>query len=182
MPQSLTRFPTEALTTVQIPIRATFRLPGRSAYLSTEAANPMRVCSDTYLPTDVPTDFEKSGGIFKILVRNSKNTNRNYQRNLMPPPKKILFYVPSVILSVTLQYKTHPPSVVHFFSNPSHSSSLLLMQILCVSHCIFIVLIVVFNILKGMILLSLSLYFCTFYFILIIIIFVVFFVLCIVCR
>jgi len=73
--------------------------------------------------------------------------------------QKILFYVPSVILSVKLQYKTDPPSAVHFFLDSSHSSSLLLLQILCVSHCIFIILIVVFNILKGMILLSLSLYF-----------------------
>jgi len=67
-----------------------------------DVANPMRPCSDIFLPMDLLTDFKKSGGIFKILVRNSKK----YRRNLMPPPKKILFYV----LSVKLQYKTdHPP-------------------------------------------------------------------------
>ena len=76
----------------------------------------------------------------------------------MPPPIKILFYVSSV----KLQYKTDPPLRDSFFLGSSRSSSLLLLQILCVCHCIFIVLIVVFNILKGMILLSLSLYF--FYF------------------
>jgi len=57
---------------VQIPMCVTVRLPGWSAHLPTEsptkAANPMRMCSDTYLPTDVPTNFEKSRGIFKILV------------------------------------------------------------------------------------------------------------------
>jgi len=119
MPQSLTHFPTEALTTVQIPMRATFRLPGRSVHLSTEEANPMRACSDIYLPTDVPMNFKKSGGIFKILVRNSKNTNENYQQNLMPPPKKILFYVPLVIPSITLQYKTQPPLRGSFFLQSS---------------------------------------------------------------
>jgi hypothetical protein len=101
---------------MQIPIRATVRLPGRSAHLLTEAANPMCACFDTYLPKDVLTDFEKSGEIFKILVRNSKNTDRNYRRNLMPPPKKILFYVLSVIMSVTLQYKTQPPPPWLIFS------------------------------------------------------------------
>jgi hypothetical protein len=148
---------------VHIPMRATVRLPGQLAQLPmespTDAANPMHPCSDTFLPTDVPTDFEKSKGIFKILLRNSKNTDGNYRWNLMPPPKKILFYVPSVISSVKLQYKTDPPLRGSFFLDSSHSSSLLLLQILCVSHCIFIILIVVFNILKCMILLSLSLYF-----------------------
>jgi hypothetical protein len=69
----------------------TVRLPGRSAHLPTEsltkAANPMRTCSDTYLPTDVPTDFEKSGGIFKILLRNSKKIptefNATAQENII---------------------------------------------------------------------------------------------------
>jgi hypothetical protein len=36
-------------------------------------------------------DFEKSRGIFKNLVRNSKNIDGNYRRKWMPPPKKILF-------------------------------------------------------------------------------------------
>jgi len=66
---------------LHIPMRATVRVPGQSAHLPnespTEAANPMRACSDTYLPTDMPTDFENSGRIFKILVRNSKNTDEN---------------------------------------------------------------------------------------------------------
>jgi hypothetical protein len=79
---------------VHIPMRATVRLPGRSAQLPTDAANPIRPCSNTFLPTDVPKDFEKSGEIFKILVQNSKK----YRRSLMPPPKKILFYSPSVKL------------------------------------------------------------------------------------
>ena len=63
-------------------MHATVRVPGQSTDLPkespTEAGNPMRACSDTYLPTDMPTDFENSGGIFKILVRNSKNTDENY--------------------------------------------------------------------------------------------------------
>jgi ABC-type microcin C transport system duplicated ATPase subunit YejF len=62
-----------------IPMRATVRLPSQSAQLSTaspmDAANPMRACSESILLTDVPTDFEKSGGILKNLVRNLKNTN-----------------------------------------------------------------------------------------------------------
>jgi ABC-type microcin C transport system duplicated ATPase subunit YejF len=60
-------------------MRATVRLLGQSAHLltasPTEAVNPMRACSETYLLTNMPTDFEKSGGIFKNLVRNLKNTN-----------------------------------------------------------------------------------------------------------
>jgi len=39
---------------------------------------------------------------FQILVGNLKNTNGHYRQNLMPPPKKILFYVPLI----TLQCKT----------------------------------------------------------------------------
>ena len=58
-------------------MRAIVRVPGQSAHLPkespTEAANLMCACSDTYLPTD----FENSRGIFKILVRNSKNTDEN---------------------------------------------------------------------------------------------------------
>jgi len=61
---------------VQIPMHATVRLLGRSAHLPMEAANPMRACSDTFLPMD----FEKSRGIFKNLVRNSKNIDGNYRR------------------------------------------------------------------------------------------------------
>ena len=53
-------------------MRATVRLLGQSAHLltasPTEAANPMCACSETYLPTNMPTDFEKSRGIFKNLV------------------------------------------------------------------------------------------------------------------
>jgi hypothetical protein len=60
---------------VHIPICVTVRLPGRSAQLPTDVANPMHLCSDTQLPMDLPTDFKKSGGIFKILVRISKNTD-----------------------------------------------------------------------------------------------------------
>jgi hypothetical protein len=37
-----------------------------------DVANPMRPFSDIFLPMDLLTDFKKSGGIFKILVRNSK--------------------------------------------------------------------------------------------------------------
>lgn len=62
-------------------MRATIRLLGRSSHLSAvspiKAANPMRACSETYLPMDIPTDFEKSGGIFKNIVRNLKNTDEN---------------------------------------------------------------------------------------------------------
>jgi len=78
----------------------------------------------------------------------------------MPPPKKILFYYPLVFPSVKLQYKSAP--LVRFFSAPL-ISSLLLLQIIGISLCIFVVLIVVFNILKGMILLSLH-FFYFFYF------------------
>jgi len=53
-------------------MHATIKLPGQSAQLPkespTDAANPMHPCSDIFLPTDVSTDFEKSRGIFKILV------------------------------------------------------------------------------------------------------------------
>jgi len=58
-------------------MRATIRLLGRSLHLPTvsptEAANPMRACSETYLLTD----FEKSGGTFKNIVQNLKNTDEN---------------------------------------------------------------------------------------------------------
>jgi hypothetical protein len=71
---------------------ATITLPGRSTQLLTaspmDAENSMRACSDSFLPTDVPTNFEKSEGIFQILVQNSKNTDGNYRQNSMPPPKK----------------------------------------------------------------------------------------------
>jgi hypothetical protein len=40
---------------------------------------------------DLLTDFKKSRGIFKILVRISKNTDGNYRQNLIPPPKKYYF-------------------------------------------------------------------------------------------
>ena len=98
---------------MQIPMRATVRQRGRSAHLPTEAANSMRSCSDTYLSTDV-LRTSKILRDFQILVGNLKNTNGHYRQNLMPPPKKILFYVSSV----TLQCKTSPPPplVVHFFS------------------------------------------------------------------
>jgi hypothetical protein len=59
---------------VHIPMRTTVKLSGRLAQLPMDAANPMHACSDTPLPTN----FEKSGGIFKILVRISKNTDGNY--------------------------------------------------------------------------------------------------------
>ena len=65
--------------TVQIPMCATIRLPSRLAHLPKESpikvANPMHVCFDTYLPTNVSTIFKISGGIFKILVWSSKNTD-----------------------------------------------------------------------------------------------------------
>ena len=76
---------------VHIPMRTTVKLSSRLAQLPMDAANPMRACSDTPLPIDLPTDFEKSRGIFKILVRISKNTDGNYRQNLIPPPKKYYF-------------------------------------------------------------------------------------------
>jgi hypothetical protein len=35
--------------------------------LPTDAANPMRTCSDAQLPMDLPTDVENYGGIFEIF-------------------------------------------------------------------------------------------------------------------
>jgi hypothetical protein len=35
--------------------------------LPTDAANPMRMCSDAQLPMDLPTDVENYGGIFEIF-------------------------------------------------------------------------------------------------------------------
>ena len=103
-----------------IPMRATVRLPSQSAQLSTaspmDAANPMRACSETILLTDVPTDFEKSGGILKNLVRNSKNTDEIECHR----PKNILLYVSSVSLTVKLQYKTDLPLHGSFFLGSSH--------------------------------------------------------------
>ena len=59
------------------------RLPGRSAQLPTnlptDAANPMRPCSHKHLLTNLLTDVEKSGGIFKILVWKSIK----YRRKLL---------------------------------------------------------------------------------------------------
>jgi len=64
-----------------IPMRAIVRLPGWSAQLPTESPtdmeNPMRLCSDTQLLTDLPADFKKFGGIFKILSVNFKKYRRN---------------------------------------------------------------------------------------------------------
>jgi len=165
-----------------IPTRMTVRLlGGRHIYrkICRQTRQIQRTCSDTQLPMDLSTDIKKSREIFKILVRISKE----YRWNLMPLPKKILFYVLSGIPSVNLQYKPTPPLRGSFFPSFSNffsslPSLLLSVSIFCIFHCIFIVLIVVFNILKGMILLSLSLYFFTFfcsnydYF-------VVFFVLCV---
>ena len=54
--------------TLQIPMRATVRVLGRLVHLPTDAAISMRACFDT----SIPTNFENFGGIFKILVRNSK--------------------------------------------------------------------------------------------------------------
>jgi hypothetical protein len=52
------------------------KLPGRSTQLPmespTDVENPMRLCSDPQLLTDLPADFEKFGGIFKILIANFK--------------------------------------------------------------------------------------------------------------
>jgi hypothetical protein len=42
----------------------------------------------------------------------------------MPPPKKLLLYVPSAIPSEILCYKTlSPPSLIHFCSAPHFISS-----------------------------------------------------------
>jgi hypothetical protein len=71
----------------------------------TDTTNPMRAWFDTQLSMDLPTGFEKSEGIFKILARKSIK----YRWNLMPPSKKILFYYPLVFPSVKLQYKSAPP-------------------------------------------------------------------------
>jgi hypothetical protein len=62
---------------MQIPMRATVRQRGRSAHLPTEAANSMRACSDTYLSTDVPTDFENLEGF-----SNFSGKFKKYQRTL----------------------------------------------------------------------------------------------------
>jgi hypothetical protein len=53
---------------MQIPMRVTVRLLGWSAHLPMKAANPLRACSNTFLSTNMPMDFEKFGGIFKNLV------------------------------------------------------------------------------------------------------------------
>jgi hypothetical protein len=154
------------------------RLSGRSTQLPMEASNAMRACSDTYLPTDSPTNFEKSGGIFKILVRNSKNTDGHYQQNLMSPSKKILFHVSSGNPSVKLQYKTDPPSTVHFFLGSSHSSYLLLCFLKEFLYCYDCS----FQHIKRYDSPLFIFVFGYFFFTLVMIIFVVFFFFCIVCR
>jgi hypothetical protein len=77
--------------TLQIQMRVTVRVLGRSAHLPTasptEAANPMRACSDTF----IPTDLKNSWGILKILVRNSKNTDGIYRWKFNATVRKILF-------------------------------------------------------------------------------------------
>ena len=66
--------------TLQIPMRATVRVPGRSVRLPTDSptnfAIPMCVCSNTSISTELPTEIENSGGIstnfgekFKIYRR-----------------------------------------------------------------------------------------------------------------
>jgi len=59
---------------------ATITPPGRSAQLLTvspmDAENSMRACSDSFLPTDVPTNFEKSEGIFQIFSAKFKKYRR----------------------------------------------------------------------------------------------------------
>jgi len=140
----------------------------------------MCACSDTQLPTVLPTDVEKSGGIFKNLVRISKQYRWKYQRDLMPPPKKILFYFPSVIPSVNLQYKTDPPLRGSFFRGSSNFFSSPLSINLLRFSLYFYCFDCSFQHIK-MYDSPLSLYF-VFTFFLIMIIFVVFFVLCIVCR
>jgi hypothetical protein len=86
------------------------------------------------------------------IWRDFQNFSVNFKKiptEFKATAKKILFYFSSVISSVKLQYKTDPPSAVHFFAAPLICSLLLLsVQIICVFHCIFIVLIVVFNILR----------------------------------
>ena len=107
-----------------IPTRMTVRLPGRSTQLSTdlptEASNPIRVCSNTRLPTNSPMDVKKNSRDFQNFMWISKNTDRNYRRNLMPPPKKNI-----ILLSIgnsigKLQYKTNPPLRVLFFRGSSN--------------------------------------------------------------
>jgi hypothetical protein len=75
----------------------------------------MRACSGAQFPTDFPTDFEKYGGIFEIFARESIK----YRRKLMPPPKKLLLYFPSAILSEILCYKTLPPLLDSFLLGSS---------------------------------------------------------------
>jgi hypothetical protein len=61
-------------------MRATIRLLSRSTHLPTasptEAANPMRTSVDTYLLMDVPTNFKKSGRIFKVFSVKFKKYQR----------------------------------------------------------------------------------------------------------
>jgi hypothetical protein len=54
-------------------------------------------------------------GFLKFLLENQLNTDGNYRRNLMPPPKKLLLYVPSAIPSEILCYKTLPPPLLDSF-------------------------------------------------------------------
>jgi len=90
LPLSPTDIPTHYRWMMHIQTRMTVRLPGQSAQLPMDLpmdkANPMCACSDKQLLTVLQTDIKKSGGIFKILVRISKQYRRKYQRDLMPPP------------------------------------------------------------------------------------------------
>ena len=54
-------------------------------------------------------------GFSKFLLENQLNTDGNYRRNLMPPPKKLLLYVPSAIPTEILCYKTLPPPLLDSF-------------------------------------------------------------------
>jgi len=83
----------------------------------------------------------------KILVRISIYFRRNYRRKLMPPTT---INVPSVILKEILAYKTlPPPPPFHFFLLALISISSPLRLSLIFGR-VLIVLVVVFNILKGM--------------------------------
>ena len=77
--------------TLQIPIPATIRVLGQSVHLPTDSPMdfeiPMHACFDTSIPMELPTDNENLGGISKTFGAKFKI----YQRNLMPPPTKILF-------------------------------------------------------------------------------------------
>jgi len=90
--------------------------------------------------------IKKKAVFLKFLVRISIYFHRNYRRKLMPPTT---INVPSVMPTEILAYKTLPPPPISFFLLALISISFPLHLSLIFGR-VLIVLVVVFNILKGM--------------------------------